>query len=71
MSNRSLLEFNHDLCPKEEDLLTWAAKLKTYITSGDSKELPQGVTFIAMRHHSERLHVSIDTLDDEHRSVKG
>lgn len=53
MSNRTLLEFNHDYCPKDADLLEWAEKLRTYMSSGDKEYLPQGVEWKNMRHHSE------------------
>ena len=54
MSNRSTLEFNHDFCPRNGvELLKWAKVLRTYLGSGDKCDLPQGVTFKHMRHHSE------------------
>lgn len=55
MSNRTLVELNHDCCPRDDDasLLNWARKMRTYMSSGDPKELPQGVAFKHMRHHSE------------------
>ncbi len=53
MSNHTLLEFNHDYCPKETDILTWAKLLVAYLRTGDKDLLPSGVTFKNMRHHSE------------------
>lgn len=53
MSNRTLIELNHDFCPKEEDRAKWANQLVQYMTSGDEKYLPDGVTFYGMRHHSD------------------
>ncbi len=54
MSNRTLVELNHDYCPPSNDveLLKWARKMRNYITSGDKDELPKGVTFKHIRHHS-------------------
>ena len=55
MSNRTLLEINHDLTPPRDDesLLAWARQMTTYFRSGDPKQLPAGVTWFGMRHHSE------------------
>jgi hypothetical protein len=56
MSHRSLLEFNHDICPADSDLtklVTFARGLANYMRSGDKRELPAGVTFIHKRHHTE------------------
>ena len=55
MSNRSLIEFNHDLCPQDNDktLLRWVKCIRNYLTSGNPLTLPYGAKFIAMRHHSE------------------
>lgn len=54
MSNRSLLEFNHDQVPRTaQGLLEWAEMLQIYLTSGDKDFLPNGVEFKHMRHHSE------------------
>ena len=53
MSNRTLVELNHDYCPSEGDLIKWARKMKNYMSSGDPAELPQGITFKHTRHHSE------------------
>lgn len=53
MSNRTIVELNHDYSPKTEQLTQWAEAIRTYLRSGDKSFLPQGVTFISMRHHSE------------------
>lgn len=54
MSNRSMLEFNHDKTPSTDDELFWWAKnLQLYLRSGDYTDLPDGVTFFNCRHHSE------------------
>jgi hypothetical protein len=55
MSNRSMVEFNHDYAPPRDDakLLEWAKQLRDYIGSADPKLLPRGVTWFGMRHHSE------------------
>jgi hypothetical protein len=55
MSNRSLLEFNHDLCPPKADkaMLEWAWKIRNYLTCYDPRHLPKGVERKWIRHHSE------------------
>lgn len=54
MSNRSMLEFNHDYHPNSfEESIKWADKLLAYLRSGDPNCLPQGVEYFGMRHHSE------------------
>jgi hypothetical protein len=59
VSNRSLLEFNHDYCPsleepgRDERLAVWARQITRYLRSLDKSELPPGVTFKHRRHHSE------------------
>jgi len=55
MSNRSLLEFNHDYAPRrsDEELLAWARAIRNYLGSGQPADLPAGVTFRHIRHHSE------------------
>ena len=34
-------------------LLNWAMSMRAFMTSGDRKFLPKGVTFKSMRHHGE------------------
>jgi hypothetical protein len=53
MSNRTLVEINHDYCPNDDELLRWAQAIRTYIRSGDKRFLPHGITFVHMRHHSQ------------------
>lgn len=56
MSNRTLVELNHDYCPHATaDLLQWAQAMQNYMSSGDPRRLPPGVTFVNMRHHSEPM----------------
>lgn len=54
MSNRTLIEINHDCVPFGPDgLLKWAMGISCYVRTGDVSELPGGVTFKHRRHHSE------------------
>lgn len=56
MSNLTLVELNHDYCPRidhDDELLKWAKDMALYMRSGRKSFLPQGVTFKNMRHHSE------------------
>jgi hypothetical protein len=55
MSNRTLVELNHDLCPERstQALAEWAEKMANYMHAGDPRELPYGVTFKHRRHHSD------------------
>jgi hypothetical protein len=53
MSNRTVVELNHDYCPGDEELEHWAKQMQIYMASGDRRELPRGVAFKYMRHHSE------------------
>lgn len=63
MSNRTLIELNHDYCPSfgrgqdkasgDAALLEWARRMQHYVASGDKSHLPDGVTWKHMRHHSE------------------
>lgn len=56
MSNRTLVELNHDHCPDLRDgskLLAWAERMAMYMRSGDKGSLPPGVTFKHIRHHSD------------------
>lgn len=53
MSNRSLLEINHDFAPRSgRDLERWAERMLMYLGSGDPACLPDGVTWFGMRHHT-------------------
>lgn len=54
MSNRSMVEINHDRVPMSDGaLLEWAKELAAYIRGGRPSDLPRGVTFFNQRHHSE------------------
>lgn len=56
MSNRTLVELNHDFCPNpngDKQMLLWAIAMVNYMHSGDKSCLPAGVEFKNMRHHSE------------------
>ncbi len=53
MSNRSILEFNHDYSPSDEAAAAWASEIRRYLRSGDPAILPDGVTYFGMRHHSD------------------
>lgn len=54
MSNRSMLEINHDYTPRDlHELEAWAKQMKRYLVSGDPGLLPHGVTWFGMRHHSD------------------
>ena len=57
MSNRTIVELNHDYSPgckfhgSEEE---WLKKMMAYYRSGRKEDLPQGVTFKHFRHHSDK-----------------
>jgi hypothetical protein len=54
MSNRSLLELNHDAYPHTEAAqMVWLRDVLDYIRSGDPSKLPHGVTWFGTRHHSD------------------
>ena len=54
MSNRTMLEINHDMVPFDyNDLRVWVRQIRDYMRSGDPADLPRGVTWYGMRHHSE------------------
>lgn len=56
MSNRTLIELNHDFCPstnQPDKVFAWALGLISYMRSGDKRDLPAGITFKHMRHHSD------------------
>ena len=54
MSNRTMLEINHDTTPSTyEEKTKWVYAMVAYLSSGDPKRLPRGVTWFGMRHHSE------------------
>lgn len=54
MSNRSLLEFNHDYCPHNEaGEAKLGAALRVYMHGADIEYLPPGVIRKHYRHHGE------------------
>lgn len=54
MSNRTMVEINHDTTPyTDEELLVWAKQFQQYLSSGNRNLLPNGVTWFGIRHHSE------------------
>lgn len=54
MSNRTMLEINHDTTPRgDAERAEWVIAMCNYLTSANPKDLPQGVTWFGMRHHSE------------------
>ena len=53
MSNRTMLEFNHDYTPRTADeRYAFLQGICDYLASGNHKKLPPGVTYFGMRHHS-------------------
>ena len=55
MSQRSLVELNHDYSPgkTDDELLQWAKKVRIYIGSGSKDDLPDGFEVKWRRHHSD------------------
>ncbi len=54
MSWRKLVEINCDRRPRDASgMLSFAERLWDFMGSGDHRSLPDGVTFIQSRHHSE------------------
>jgi hypothetical protein len=54
MSNRTMLEINHDYYPHTDaGERAWLVNMLAYLRSGAPRNLPDGVTFFGMRHHSE------------------
>jgi len=53
MSNRTMIEINHDYPPDRRDAIAWVDKMLAFYASGDPRELPDGVTFFGTRHHSD------------------
>ena len=54
MSQRTLVELNHDFCPENGIRAEqFGLSLQAFMRSGDPQFLPQGVKIIATRHHSE------------------
>lgn len=54
MSNRTLIELNHDYCPRDEaEALALGLALQRYMRGADTAELPLGVLRKHYRHHSD------------------
>lgn len=54
MSNRTLIEINHDYTPHTPaEKATWVDAIERYLNSADPRCLPDGVTFFNFRHHSD------------------
>lgn len=55
MSNRSLVELDHDYCLPDDDakLLAWARAMRTYMRAADPDQLPDGVVRKHYRHNSD------------------
>jgi hypothetical protein len=55
VSNRTIVELNHDYCPRDDahELIEWALRMRYYMGNADPAYLPNGVTFLHYRHHSE------------------
>lgn len=56
MSYRTLVELNHDYCPSLLDdaaVLKWGRQMAMYMAAAHKDDLPRGVTFKHLRHHSE------------------
>jgi hypothetical protein len=54
MSNRSLIELNHDYCPRDDaGCLALGRALQAYLRCGDADLLPPGVRFRHYRHYSD------------------
>ena len=66
MSNHSLVELNHDFRPggSPDELIPWALAMRTYMGSGDPADLPPGVVFKHIRHHSEPDPASAEPVHD-------
>ena len=66
MSNRTLVEINHDYCPRDEaECLALGRALQAYIRAANREQLPQGVELKHYRHHSEPC-----PLEDAQRVLK-
>lgn len=54
MSNRTLIELNHDYCPRDyAEAAEFGRQIANYMRCGGKEHLPDGVTWKHMRHHSE------------------
>jgi len=66
MSNRTLVELNHDYCPDREQELEWLERMNAFYRGGNPEDLPRGVSFIEARHshdqYSEKVTEKLNTL---------
>jgi hypothetical protein len=54
MSNRTLVEINHDYCPSNDvEARDLGLRLTSYMRSGDIAFMPKGFVLVATRHHSD------------------
>lgn len=54
VSNRSMIEINHDECPYSvEERTMFLRGIVDFIRSGDPEDLPRGLTWFGTRHHSD------------------
>ena len=53
MSNRTMVEINHDYYPSPGDEQAWLINMLAYMRSINPRNLPDGVTFFNLRHHSD------------------
>jgi hypothetical protein len=59
VSNRSVLEFNHDHCPTNDaECLALGRAMQAYMRGADVRELPPGVRRYDYRHHSDPDHAA-------------
>lgn len=67
MSNRTLIEINHDYCYQiEQGGALFLSLLRQYLRSGDKQRMNEhlerfGVRVITMRHHSEPFYIEEGT----------
>lgn len=63
MSQRTIIELNHDLCPRDNpaELLAWAMMMRLYMGGADQSMLPNGVTYLYRRHHADESPLPIPT----------
>lgn len=63
MSNRTIVELNHDYCPRDDarELIEWALMMRYYMGNADPAHLPNGVTYLHYRHHSEPCPLDLPT----------
>ncbi len=60
MSNRSLIELNHDYTLEATDeaaLLEWAREIHRFMRTLEVDDLPLGITYYQTRHHEDKFQV--------------